>query len=57
MMSSLLPLGEVSAKQTERARTLTGGPKRSDIIALSKALAYHAAAALGPQACPLSHLR
>ena len=52
-----LSLGEVSAKQTERAKALTGDPKHSDIIALPKAPAYRAAAALGPQACPLSHLR
>ena len=52
-----LPLVEVAAKQTERAKALTGDPKHSDIIALPKAPAYRAAAALGPQACPLSHLR
>ena len=33
-----LPLGEVSAKQTERARTLTEMYKRGDSIALTKGL-------------------
>ena len=43
MSQKPLPLGEVSPKVTERARTLTEMSEHSDSIALIKACAYRCA--------------
>ena len=53
MSQKPLPLGEVSPKVTERARTLTEMSEHSDNIALIKAFDYRCIPSLLSHACPL----
>ena len=53
MSQKPLPLGEVSPKVTERARTLTEMSEHSDSIALIKAFDYRCIPSLLSHACPL----